>query len=160
VTTDNRQLRNLALSRDAVRPAASGLPHAGGEEGLAEGHAALAAALAKKALEPILLDVRGLCSYANYILIVSGRSDRQVDAVSDGIREAMKQTASLLGCEGHGSGQWVLMDYGDLVVHVFHHPTREHYDLEGLWIDAPRIAIDVPADARLGAEDRYSSGLR
>ena len=158
MTRDNRQLRNLALSRDAVRAAATGLPHAGGEEGLAEAQAALAAALAKKALEPILLDVRGLCSYANYILIVSGRSDRQVDAVSEGIREAMKQTAGLLGSEGLGSGQWVLMDYGDLVVHVFHHPTREHYDLEGLWIDAPRVEIEIPAEARLGVEDQYDGG--
>ena len=134
--------------------------HPGSEEGLASAHVALAAALDKKALEPVLLDVRGLCSYANYILILSGRSDRQVDAISEGIREGMKQTASLLGSEGIGSGQWALMDYGDLVIHVFHHPTREHYDLEGLWIDAPRIAIEVPPEARLSAEDRYSSGDR
>ena len=112
--------------------------HPGSEEGLAAAHVALATALDKKALEPILLDVRGLCSYANYILILSGRSDRQVDAISEGIREGMKQTGSLLGSEGIGSGQWALMDYGDLVIHVFHHPTREHYDLEGLWIDLHR----------------------
>lgn len=117
---------------------------------------ALAAALAKKALEPVLLDVRELCSYTDYILLVSGRSDRQVDAITDAVSDAMRKSrVAALGREGVDSGQWALLDYGDVVVHVFHHPVRQHYDLEGLWIDAERVAIEVPDEARAGPDDIY-----
>ncbi|MCG8417333.1 MAG: ribosome silencing factor [Proteobacteria bacterium] len=125
-------------------------------DGLSDARDALGAALDKKALEPVLLDVRGLCSYTNYILTVSGRSDRQVDAIADGVLNSLrKRGIRPLGIEGKGSGQWVLLDFGDAVIHVFHHPVREHYDLEGLWIDASRVAIDVPAEARIPAEESY-----
>jgi ribosome-associated protein len=60
-----------------------------------------------------------------------------------------------LGAEAARTGQWSLLDYGDFVVHVFLHSAREHYDLEGLWNDAPRIPLDIPADARLPAGDAY-----
>jgi len=103
----------------------------------------------------VLLDVRELCAYSNYLLLVSGRSDRQVDAIAEAVREKLKGTASLFGSEGIGSGHWVLLDYGDVIVHVFHHPVREHYDLEGLWSDAPLVAIEVPDDARISIEDAY-----
>ncbi|HLU68210.1 MAG TPA: ribosome silencing factor [Kofleriaceae bacterium] len=117
---------------------------------------ALAAALDKKALEPVLLDVRSLCSYTEYILLVSGRSDRQVDAISDAIsQELKKQGRRALGVEGVRSGQWALLDFGDVVVHVFHHPMRLHYDLESLWHEAPRVAIEVPDEARATPEDIY-----
>lgn len=115
---------------------------------------ALELALDKKALEPVLLDVRGLCTYCNYQLVVSGRSDRQVDAISEGIVVGLKQEGvRALGTEGKRSGQWSLLDFGDFIVHVFHHPLREHYDLEGLWHEAPRVEIDVPADARIQADE-------
>jgi ribosome-associated protein len=118
--------------------------------------AALEAALDKKALDPVLLDVRNLCSYADYILLVSGRSDRQVDAIADSVMEAMRaHQCKALGIEGVDSGQWALLDYGEVVTHVFHHPVRQHYDLEGLWIDAPRVEIDVPDEARATADDLY-----
>jgi ribosome-associated protein len=118
--------------------------------------AALAVALDKKALEPILLDVRELCSYCNYQLVLSGRSDRQVDAISEGIQLGLKQDdLRPISSEGLRSGQWALLDYGDFVVHVFHHPLREHYDLEGLWNDAPRVPIDVPAEARIRIDESY-----
>lgn len=117
---------------------------------------AVSAALDKKALEPVLLDVRELCSYTDYILLVSGRSDRQVDAITDGVKEAMRsEGVRALGVEGVDSGQWALMDYGDVVIHVFHHPIRRHYDLEGLWIDASRVPIEVPESARAGPDDLY-----
>ena len=129
----------------------------GAPDGLDEAQVALTAALEKKALEPVLLDVRGLCSYANYILIVSGRSDRQVEAIASAVsQELKKQGAFSLGSEGKQVSQWALLDFGDLVVHVFYHPIREHYDLEGLWIDAPRVQIDVPDEARIGVEESYS----
>jgi ribosome-associated protein len=129
-------------------------------EGLDGAMRALALALDKKALEPVLLDVRQLCSFCNYQLVLSGRSDRQVDAIADGIALGLKQEGLRpISTEGARSGQWALLDYGDFVVHVFLHSAREHYDLEGLWNDAPRVPIDVPADARVPAEEQYESSM-
>lgn len=129
-----------------------------GTEGLDGAMRALELALDKKALEPVLLDVRHLCSFCNYQLIVSGRSDRQVDAIADGITAGLKQDGLRpLGAEGARTGQWALLDYGDFVVHVFLHAAREHYDLEGLWSDAPRIPLDVPAEARVPAGESYDA---
>jgi ribosome-associated protein len=129
-----------------------------GPDGLDDAMRALALALDKKALEPILLDVRELCSFCNYQLVVSGRSDRQVDAIADGIAAGLKQEGiRVITSEGARTGQWALLDYGDFVVHVFLHAAREHYDLEGLWSDAPRIPIDVPPDARIQTIDSYES---
>ncbi len=122
-------------------------------EGLDGAMRALALALDKKALEPVLLDVRDLCSFCNYQLVVSGRSDRQVDAIADGIASGLKaEGLRPIGAEGARTGQWALLDYGDFVIHVFLHSAREHYDLEGLWNDAPRVPIDVPDDARMPPE--------
>ncbi|MDB4956478.1 MAG: iojap-like protein [Myxococcales bacterium] len=127
-------------------------------EGLDGALRALSLALEKKALEPILLDVRSLCSFTNYQLLLSGRSDRQVDAIADGIEGALKaEGIRVLSAEGARTGQWALLDYGDFVIHVFLHSAREHYDLEGLWNDAPRVPIEVPPDARVAAEDPYES---
>ena len=127
-------------------------------EGLDGAMQALAFALDKKALEPVLLDVRELCSFCGYQLIVSGRSDRQVDAIADAISVGLK-TEGLrpLGSEGARTGQWSLLDYGDFIVHVFLHSAREHYDIEGLWNDAPRIPIEVPPDARVSEAEQYDS---
>jgi ribosome-associated protein len=119
---------------------------------------ALALALDKKALEPVLLDVRQLCSFCNYQLVLSGRSDRQVDAIADGISVGLKaEGVRPIATEGARTGQWALLDYGDFVVHVFLHSAREHYDLEGLWNDAARVPIDVPADARIPLDEQYES---
>jgi ribosome-associated protein len=117
---------------------------------------ALDAALDKKALEPLLLNVDALCSYTEHILILSGRSDRQVDAIAEGIKAALReQGRTAMGVEGKASGQWALLDYGDLIVHVFHHPIREHYDLESLWSEAVHIEIEVPEEARIRADESY-----
>lgn len=117
---------------------------------------ALETALDKKALEPVVLDVRELCSYTEYIVMVSGRSDRQVDAIADAVTQSLRdQGRRPIGVEGVSSGQWALLDFGDLVVHVFHHPVRLHYDLESLWHEAPRVPIEVPAEARATPEDIY-----
>jgi ribosome-associated protein len=125
-----------------------------GDDGLTEAKTAVAAAIDNKALDPVVLDVRGLCSYASYIVIVSGRSDRHVESMREGISKAMREHDHYpLGTEGVKSGQWALLDYGDCVVHVFYHATREHYDLEGLWIDAKRVPVDVPAESRSSSSD-------
>jgi ribosome-associated protein len=124
--------------------------------GLDDALKALALALDKKAVEPVLLDVRELSTYCNYLLVLSGRSERQVEAIAEAISMGMKaQNVRPLGTEGGRGDAWQLLDFGDLVVHVFHHPTRDHYDLEGLWHEAPRVEIEVPADARLSIEERY-----
>ena len=119
-------------------------------------HIALEAALDKKALEPELLEVEELCSYASHILLLSGRSDRQVDAIGEGIKMALRDVGyTAMGVEGKASGQWALLDYGDLIIHIFHHPIREHYDLESLWSEAGRVDIDIPDEARISADDGY-----
>ena len=124
----------------------------GRRESLATAKAAIAAALEKKAVEPVLIDVCGRASYADFIGVVSGRSDRQVDAIADGICEAMAERGRRpLGREGARNGRWVLIDFGDVVVHVFYHPLREVFDLESLWIDAPRVKLQIPAEARADA---------
>jgi ribosome-associated protein len=125
------------------------------EQALELAKLALEAALDKKALEPLLLGVHELCSYTDYLLVVSGRSDRQVDAIAKGVVETLKKERGLipLGVEGVETGQWALIDYGEVVIHVFHHPVREHYDLESLWNDAPRVPIEVPDDARISADE-------
>src|SRR6185295_95609 len=158
------------VSVPATSPATKGKPRTvaasdepparspGTTEGLDGAMRALALALDKKALEPVLLDVRELCSFCNYQLVVSGRSDRQVDAITDGIVAGLKlDDLRPLGAEAARSGQWSLLDYGDFVVHVFLHSAREHYDLEGLWNDAPRVPLEVPPDARLPAGETYDA---
>jgi ribosome-associated protein len=118
--------------------------------------AAIDAALDKKALAPVLIDVSGMSSYTDFIGIVSGRSDRQVDAIAENIRQAMKQAGRMtLGQEGTGNGRWTLLDFGSVVIHVFYHPVREFYDLESLWIEAPRVPLDIPSDATISEPDAY-----
>jgi ribosome-associated protein len=120
--------------------------------------AAMEAALDKKALAPVLIDVSAMASYTDFIGIVSGRSDRQVDAISDNICQAMKERGRhVLGQEGTGSGRWTLLDFGSFVIHVFHHPVREFYDLESLWIEAPRVKLDVPAESATQADAYYEA---
>jgi ribosome-associated protein len=122
--------------------------------------AAIDAALDKKALLPVLIDVSALASYTDFIGIVSGRSDRQVDAIAEGILASMKARGrSLLGQEGSGSGRWTLLDFGDVVVHVFYHPVREFYDLESLWVDAPRIQLRIPPEAVMAQPDALYGNL-
>lgn len=98
------------------------------------------AVLGKKALDIVVLDVSGLTSLADTFIICSGRSNRQVTAIADYIRtDLKKQGVAPLSVEGLQEGHWVLMDYGDVVIHVFYDDVRRFYDLEGLWSDAPRI---------------------
>ncbi len=99
----------------------------------------LRAALTKKAFNPALMRLSGLTSFTDYFLIVSARSGRQVRAVAEAIlEEGKKQKLVRISSEGVHQGTWALLDYGDVVVHVFHTPVREFYDLEGLWPEAPR----------------------
>ena len=128
-------------------------------EALAAARTAIDAALAKKALLPVLIDVSGRASYTDYIGIVSGRSDRQVDAIADHVHKVMQESGRrLLGREGTSNGRWALLDFGDVVLHVFYHPVREMFDIESLWIDAPRVKLQVPPEAMVVPGD-VSAGL-
>ena len=101
---------------------------------------AVLAALDKKADRPVVLDVRTLSSFADYFLICSGRSDRQVRAIADAVVETLKRAGQPpLGVEGHAEGRWVLIDCADVIVHVFQEPVREFYHLERLWHSAARV---------------------
>jgi len=100
------------------------------------------AALDKQALSIDIIDVSQKVDYTSFIVICSGRSERQVDAIISGVETALKQLEQYpLGVEGRATNSWVLMDYGDVVFHVFEDQTRGFYDLDGLWIDAVRIPI-------------------
>lgn len=101
-------------------------------------------ALDKKALDLRLLNVTGLSTLTDYLLIVSGGSDRQVQAITESIELGLKKEHGImpLAIEGKKEGRWVLLDYGDVMVHVFQQPVREYYDLEGLWTEAPEVPIE------------------
>ena len=97
----------------------------------------------RKALDPLLLEVEELTSFADYFVIASGNSARQVQAISRHVKQKMRDAGFRSdGVEGEQEGHWVLLDYGDVVIHLFYQPIREFYDLEGLWIEASRMSLE------------------
>ncbi len=98
--------------------------------------------LSMKAFDVVALDVREVASFADAFIICSGRSHRQVSAIAEFVLEKLKKRGlKPLGVEGLREGHWVLIDYGDVVIHIFYEPIRTFYDLEDLWSDAKRIQI-------------------
>ena len=96
----------------------------------------------RKAVNPILFEVAKLTSITDYFIIASGNSSRQVQAISRHLMRRLREEGfRSYGIEGEHEGHWILMDYGDVVIHIFYQPVREFYDLEGLWIEAPRVNI-------------------
>ncbi|MBN1492918.1 MAG: ribosome silencing factor [Candidatus Omnitrophica bacterium] len=94
----------------------------------------------KKANDIIILDLRKLNAIADYFVICSATSTRHADALTDEAVFGLKQRGhKVLHTEGEGSGTWTLLDYGDVIVHVFYYETRAFYNLEKLWGDAPRV---------------------
>lgn len=107
--------------------------------------AALHASSEKKGLEPVILDLREIASFTDYFLIVSGTNERQVQAIADEVYESLKKTGSPAArVEGYKTAEWILLDYGDFVVHVFEQKARRFYDLERLWRESKRI--ELPAE--------------
>jgi ribosome-associated protein len=100
----------------------------------------------RKALDIVQLDLRGIIGYTDYFVICSGRSDRQTKAIHDAIHQGMKSEHGLLPrrVEGLAEARWILMDYLDVIVHVFTPEMREYYRLEQLWGEAPVLAVGVP----------------
>lgn len=103
------------------------------------------AALDKKAFDLEILDVTGLTSIGDFFLICSTGSERQATAVSEGIEERLRKDEKLKPSfiEGRRTGRWILMDYGDFVIHVFTRECRQFYSLERLWGDAPNVTADL-----------------
>lgn len=96
----------------------------------------------KKAQDPVILEMKGIVSFTDYFFLCSGKSDRQVQAIAQSIEETLRREGfQPIGQEGVREGKWILLDYDDVVVHIFLEPIRKFYDLEGLWIEAPRIDI-------------------
>jgi ribosome-associated protein len=112
-------------------------------EQLAEAVANLAAD--RKALDIVTLDLRGMIGYTDYFVICTGRTDRQTKAIHDAIHQGLKAKHGVLPrrVEGVSQARWILMDYLDVVVHVFTPEMREHYRLEQLWGEAPAMTLAV-----------------
>jgi ribosome-associated protein len=109
---------------------------------------AVAAAADRKAREPVVLDVGDLLGITDYFLICSGGSERQIRAIAEAVEEALRaEGMRAVGAEGSPESGWVLLDYGEFVVHVFSEEMRGYYDLERLWKDAPRPELPELAEA-------------
>lgn len=105
---------------------------------------AVAAAEDRKAVDLKVLHLQKISDFTDYFMICSGTSERQVQAIADGVQEKLRANrVRPLHVEGYNRGQWVLIDYGDLVVHVFQEEPRKHYALERLWGDAPDVTAEL-----------------
>ena len=120
---------------------------------------ALRAASDKKALDTVVLDLREIASFTDYFLIASGTNQRQVQAIADEVVEQLKREGTRAArVEGYNTAEWVLVDYGDFVVHVFEEKARRFYDLERLWRDAARVPLpeDLQGDSESSLRRRQS----
>jgi ribosome-associated protein len=97
----------------------------------------------RKASEPVVLDMQGLIDFSEYFVLVTAQNARQVRAIADAVKGLAKKDyqRAPVGVEGLEACRWVLVDFGDVVVHIFDGPMRGFYDLDGLWRDAPKISI-------------------
>ncbi|MEL7668136.1 MAG: ribosome silencing factor [Actinomycetota bacterium] len=112
---------------------------------------AASAVASKKGIDPLVLDVADTLVITSYFVIASGSSDRQVAAIADAVEDTLREQAGIkpIGREGERERKWILLDFTDVVVHIFQPEEREFYRLEKLWSDAPRLEIphDEPAPA-------------
>lgn len=111
------------------------------EEGLAR--LCVEAAQDKKAENPVILDMRGISSFTDFFVVVSGTSEPQLKAIASSIREKVREATGErpLSDDGYPGSRWIIVDYGNVIVHIFHADVRPVYDLETLWRDAPRIEV-------------------
>ena len=104
--------------------------------------AAIQAAAEKKAIDIVVLDLREIASFTDYFVITSGTNERQVQAISDEVYETLKKAGTIAArVEGYKTAEWILLDYGDFIVHVFEQKSRTFYDLERLWRESTRVAL-------------------
>jgi len=100
------------------------------------------AALQKKAKEIVVMNLKELSAFTDYMIICSGASEREVQAIAQAIQLFLKKAEIMpMGVEGQSNGQWILLDYDDVVISIFYEPIRTFYDIENLW-DAPRMNVD------------------
>ncbi len=106
---------------------------------------AIMCAAEKKAANIRVLDLREIASFTEFFVIATGANQRQVQAITDEINEQLKKQLSskAIRIEGYASGEWVLLDYGDFIVHVFDKDARDFYDLERLWLDAKKVEVSA-----------------
>ena len=117
------------------------------------------AALDHKAYDLVVLEIGRLSAIADYFVICSGRSDTQVQAIAEGIQAHLgREGVRPLSVEGVTHGQWVLMDYGDVVVHIFYVPVRQFYDLERLWTRAERVELPDPFQTQARSQKTGTEG--
>ena len=110
-------------------------------------HTAALAADSKQGIDLVALDVSGPLPLTDIFLLVSGRNERNVVAIAEEIEDKVSESGvKALRREGRAEGRWVLLDFGDIVVHVFHEEDRMYYSLERLWKDCPVIPLDLPAE--------------
>jgi ribosome-associated protein len=104
---------------------------------------AIHCAVEKKAVDMVALDLREIASFTEFFFIATGLNQRQVQAIADEIREKLKSEFGVktVRIEGYAGGEWVLLDFGDFIVHIFDKDAREFYDLERLWRDAKRVEL-------------------
>ena len=108
---------------------------------------AASAADAKQAEDLVALDVTGPLPLTDVFLLATGRNERNVLAIADEVEDRLIQAgAKPLRREGRSEGRWVLLDFGEIIVHVFHEEERQYYSLERLWSDCPAIALEIPVD--------------
>jgi ribosome-associated protein len=137
-----RGLRKARPAHDPPQPDRDGAWSVATESARTTATAIALAALDKKAVGVEILDVAGKVDYADFLVIMTGRSDRHTQALAAGIEEALEKSGvHAIAVEGLPNGAWVLMDYGDVVVHVFQDDARQLYDLDGLWLDARRLPV-------------------
>jgi ribosome-associated protein len=100
----------------------------------------------KKAKEIVVLDVRKITSISDYFIVCSTSNERQARAIAESMRMKLKEMGKReMGVEGMEDGRWVLQDFGDIVLHIFHESQREFYDIEGLWADAKQVRWKTPS---------------
>jgi ribosome-associated protein len=117
------------------------------------------AAIDKQAYAPALIDLNNVQSYTDYLLVVTAPGPRAVQAIADHLQATMSEAGYRpLGVEGVSEGRWALLDYGELVIHIFDQPLREFYDLEGMWFDAPRVELVVPPEQQHPPSAGYDYG--
>lgn len=105
---------------------------------------AVRSAAEKKAVDIVVLDLREIASFTDYFVITSGTNERQVQAISDEVYETLKKAGSTAArVEGYKTAEWILLDYGDFIVHVFNEKSRTFYDLERLWRESTRVALPI-----------------
>ena len=143
---ENRMKPNSPAKERSLNPAAHSelktIPKADSRELDDRILGALNAANDKKALDLVVLDLREIATFTDYFVIASGNNERQVQAISDEVFERLKKSGNAAArVEGYKSAEWILLDYGDFIVHVFADKARKFYDLERLWREAKQIAL-------------------